>query len=450
MITAEQQVRWFEQQLAQGGPSQPEPDWLEQVREDARRAASRLPALNRKQEAWRYTSIENLLKHSFQSANDSLDLTVEDISDGLLPAMNAYRLVFVNGRYRASLPSLESEPFPDGVTLGSLSAACIRDAGLLAAWFGKTANPVEHIFTALNTALIDDGLFIHVGPHVELERPVEVIYITTELENTCLVPTRNLILLESGAGATLVERFISQGPSMYFHNNLTEISVGEGASLSHYRVQDESRNAWHLSSLYLSQGSHSVYRGVTLAFGAAWSRTDYHAGLTQASAHCLLNGFYAVGDRQLTDFHLNVQHVAPACTSREKFKGLLHGKGRAVFDGHILVEKQAQYSDAHLANDNLMLVRDAEVDTKPQLEIYADNVKCSHGTTVGQLDPQQVFYLRSRGIDARAARRLLSQGFAAEIIETIDVVELREHITDKLTGILNTALDADGELRNGY
>ncbi len=185
--------------------------------------------------------------------------------------------------------------------------------------------------------------------------------------------------------------FAATDAALYFNNTLSEIVLGDGATLMHYRVQEESRSAWHLSSLYLSQAQHSRYRGTTLAFGGAWSRTDYNAHFMHAGAECDLNGLYTVGDRQLTDFHLDVQHSVPGCRSRERFKGILYGKGRAVFDGRILVDKQAQLSDAQLTNDNLMLTRDAEVDTKPQLEIYADDVKCSHGTTVGQLDPDAGF-----------------------------------------------------------
>jgi Fe-S cluster assembly protein SufD len=199
-----------------------------------------------------------------------------------------------------------------------------------------------------------------------------------------------------------------------------------------------------LSSLYLSQQAQSHYQGTTLAFGSAWARTEYHTRFEQEGAACELNGLYTVGDGQLTDFHLDVQHSVPGCVSREQFKGVLYGKGRAVFDGRILVDKQAQHSDAQLTNDNLMLTRNAEVDTKPQLEIYADDVKCSHGTTIGQLDPQQVFYLRSRGIDETAARKILCLGFAGEVLDSIEVPALRDAVTRKLSDTLNAAVEVEG------
>jgi Fe-S cluster assembly protein SufD len=444
MITAEQQRSWVQQLLtpADGGLPGKSPGWLMHAREAARQAVAELPVLDRKQEAWRYTSIEALLKHRFRPAPDAADLPALDISDCLLPEFDSYRLVFANGRFDPQLSSIEG--LPGGVSLGSLRAGLSTDPELLATWFGQTANHTEHVFTAMNTALVNDGVFVHVGSQLELDRPIEVIYLSRTDRDPLLMQARNLIVLDTGAKATLVERFIGFGPSAYFHNNLTEISVAKSASLNHYRVQDESRSAYHLSSLYLSQQAHSRYHGTTLAFGGAWTRTDYNTSFKQEGAECVLRGLYTVGDQQLTDFHLNVHHGVPGCTSREQFKGVLYGKGRAVFDGRILVDKQAQHSDAHLTNDNLMLTRNAEVDTKPQLEIYADDVKCSHGTTVGQLDPQQVFYLRSRGIDEIAARKMLCLGFAGEVLDSIESPALRDAATRKLNDTLNAAVEVKG------
>ncbi len=438
MITANDQRSWFQQLLAQAGPDLPGSDlaWLAQARDTARQAVSELAIPHRKQEAWRYTSIDGLLKNRFEPAADaSAAVPPLTVADCVLPALDSYRLVLVNGRCVAHLSSVEA--LPAGVTLGSLRTALTSDPGLLATWFGQTANHTEHVFTALNTALVNDGVFIHVANGVALDRPLEVVYLSVTDTDAIMIQPRNLVVLEAGASATLVERCIGSGQSPYFHNNLTEIAVGEGAALHHYRLQDESRSAYHLSSLYLSQAGHSHYHGTALAFGGAWARTDYNVRFRHAGAECTLNGLYTAGDKQLTDLHLNVQHSVPGCASRERFKGILYGRGRAVFDGRILVEKQAQRSDAFLSNDNLMLTRDAEVDTKPQLEIYADDVKCSHGTTVGQLDPQQVFYLRSRGIDEAAARRMLCLGFAGEILDSIGVQPLREHVADKLAQTLN-------------
>ena len=212
--------------------------------------------------------------------------------------------------------------------------------------------------------------------------------------------------------------------------------VGQQAALEHYRIQNESREASHLSNLYLSQEKDSTYQGVSLALGAKWSRTEYRASFKGEHADCDLNGLYTVGDKQLNDFHLDVQHSVPGCSSREQFKGILYGKGRGVFDGRVLVDQYAQKTEAHLTNDNLLLTADAEIDTKPQLEIYADDVKCSHGTTVGQIEPEQIFYMRSRGIDPVAAHKMLSMGFAEGVLDKISLLMLREYAAEILTGTL--------------
>ncbi|MEA3302619.1 MAG: Fe-S cluster assembly protein SufD [Pseudomonadota bacterium] len=443
MITLEKQRSWFEQQLAAGSTRHTgeNPQWLQLVREDAIEAAAQLPLHNRSHEAWRYTSIEGLLRASFAGDAQAHQQDQAVIDDLLLPDFDSYRLVLVNGEFNARLSSCTD--LPPGVRVESLRTALHTDTELLANWFGSTANHSESIFSALNTALINDGFFIHIDQDIELQRPIEVVYVNSGLnpgeDQQLMMHPRNLVVLQPGAKATLVERFVGTIPSRYFHNNLTEISLQQNATLKHYRLQDESRDAWHLSSISINQQSHSDYRGVTLAFGGAWARTEYHLDFDHEHATCGLSGLYTVGDKQLTDFHLTVKHRVADCRSREQFKGILYGGGRAVFDGHILVDKDAQRSDAQLSNDNLMLTRNAEVDTKPQLEIYADDVKCSHGTTIGQLDPQQLFYMRSRGIDEATARSMLCQGFAAEIIGQIDLPPLRKHATEILTNCLKQA-----------
>ena len=246
------------------------------------------------------------------------------------------------------------------------------------------------------------------------------------------------MVLESGARATLVERYASPGDSVYFNNALVEVLLQDGARLQHYRVQEESINAYHISGLYVRLAGGSDYAGTCLALGGAWSRTDCNVEFSAGGASAQLNGLYVVGDRRFADFHLDVRHSVPDCASRENFKGIVLGRGRAVFDGRILVDKDAQHSDAQLSNANLLLSRNAEVDTKPQLEIYADDVKCSHGTSVGQLDPQQVFYLRSRGIPEAEARKMLCLGFAGEVLDGCTVGGLQEQVQVRLRELLDS------------
>jgi Fe-S cluster assembly protein SufD len=398
--------------------------WLQQARQAAQLALGELSIPQRKQEIWRYSNTDKLFKNSFVPAADDFSaIQPVDIEDYLLDDFDSYRLVIVNGRCIASLSDVYK--LPEGVKLDSLRDALTTDPELMSAWFGHTANHHQHVFTALNTALTNDGVFMHIDAGVQLDKPIELIYISLSLDEPTMIQPRNLCVLEQGASATLIERYVSTGESVYFNNNLSEVVLGEQANLIHYRVQEESRQAYHLGSIFLSQKASSVYNNTSVAMGGAWARTDFNVDFKEQDAQCHLNGLYMVGDQQLVDYHLNVRHSVPNCSSTENFKGILYGKGKAVFDGLIYVAKDAQGTDAHLSNANLMLTRKAEVDTKPQLEIYADDVKCSHGTTVGQLDSQQVFYLRSRGIDEATAHKMLCLGFAGEIINEIEIDVLK-------------------------
>lgn len=430
MITADLQQRWAKGLTGEAG--QADTDWLELLRRQAAERISELPPLTRKQENWRYTNVEPILKQAFTPVVEA----PRDYS-GTLPESGAsFRLVFVDGWFMPALSRIGE--LPAGATLSGLHQAIGRDDDVVRQNLNRATGGGEHLFTALNTALINDGLLLHLSAGLILEQPIEVFYLNSASDQSLLVQPRNLVVLDEGASATLVEHFLPGNGSGYLHNNLTEVLLGDASRLDHYRIQDDANDAWHQCRVALDQGHDSHYHGITLAFGGRLSRTEYHSAFSAEGASCILRGLYTVGDDQLTDFHLDMRHSVPRCTSREQFKGLLYGKGRAVFDGRILVDKNAQKSDAQLTNDNLLLTRRAEVDTKPQLEIYADDVKCNHGTTVGQLDNQQIFYLRTRGIEEGMATRMLCLGFAAEIIEQILLPELREQALARLHRTLDT------------
>ncbi|WP_457667761.1 Fe-S cluster assembly protein SufD [Thiolapillus sp.] len=419
---------WARSLAKQASPSPA--DWLAKLRQQADEQLDNLPLPRRKLEAWRYSRVDALLKQQFLPVVRAPDCSSLRPPDSSSPCA----LVFVDGWFSKTLSRIDG--LPEGVTLRSVHQALNDADEQLRLHLGKIANSGENLFTALNTAMINDGLFLHIPAGVHLAEPIEVFYLNSAADQALLAQPRNLLVLDDKAEATVIEHFLGGDGRGYFHNNLTEIRLHDNASLSHYRIQDESSSAWHLSNLYLQQGEKSHYHGITLSFGGKWARTDYRTDFSGPEADCELRGLYVVGDDQLSDFHLDIHHNQPACNSREQFKGLLYGKGRAVFDGRILVDQIAQLTDAQLTNDNLMLTRNAEVDTKPQLEIYADDVKCSHGTTVGQLDPQQIFYLRSRGIEETAATHMLCQGYAQEIIEHIHLDSLREQALKRLQDTL--------------
>ncbi len=449
----QKQRDWFQQILKQDESiAEHDPAWLQQLRQDADRSIRQSAVLSRKQEAWRYSRVEGLFERDFNLVpSEPGDEPSFDIENYRLDGLESFRLVFVNGVYAAEMSDLSG--LPDGVRLNNLRSELAKDSSVLEQWLGVARQHNDHVFSALNNALLDDGLLLHIGAAVRLDKPVEIIYLDTHQPQSgaagSLLQTRNIIVLDNGASVSLIERYIGahheNHDQHYFHNHVSDIILRDGATLEHVRYQDEHRDAWHLASIYVTQGRRSRYRGCHLALGGSWARTSCQVVPEAAQADCELTGLYAVGDEQLVDFHLDIQHQVPECRSREQFKGIIYGKGRAVFDGHILVSPQAQHSDAALTNDNLLLSPDAEVDTKPQLEIYADDVKCSHGTTVGRLDRQQMFYLQSRGIAEADARRLLCQGFAVDIFDHISNEVLKADMADRLIHVLNQASFTAGE-----
>ena len=446
MKTATDSRQWFTHLLQQADSTAATEThaWLNRAKDDARSALQTLPLPEKKHEDWRYTSIEGLLQHEFEPVSADFDaLQTEDIDNWLLPDTEAYRIVFANGRFVPALRNFDQ--LPAGVTIGSLRYALTHEPKSLAIWFGQTANHAEQIFTALNTALINDGLFVHIQHDITLERPIEVVHLNLGLDTPQLIQPRNLLVLEHGANAKLIERYESSGESVYFHNAVSEILLEDNAALTHYRLQQESPQAYHLHQSFLAQAANSQYRSTSLALGGKWARHDLEVRFQAQGADCETSGLYLVGDKQLSDQHLDVKHSHPHNASRHNYKGILHGSGRAVFDGRILVDKAAQKTDAHLSNKNLLLSRNAEVDTKPQLEIYADDVKCSHGTTVGQLEPEQLYYLRSRGIDTFTAMKMLCLGYAAEILDTIELPPVRKHAEQQLHELLDNIAAKLGE-----
>lgn len=445
MSTATPSRDWFEQLLAHGGQDGETTPGLVNVREQARQAIQELPIPGRRQEAWRYTSVGEILGQDFTPAEADLDLGLTwEAKDWLLPTTNSYRLMFINGHFAPALSNVEE--LPEGVNLGGLGSVLRLDPKALNIWFGQAANHRHDIFTALNSALVNDGLFVHLDKGVELERPIEVMHLNLAPEQALLIQPRNLIVMEAGAKAQLVERFRSVGESVYFHNGVSELMLEPEAELDHVRLQEESPRAYHLHESFLAQGDNSRYRHHSINLGGKWSRHELQVRFQGQGADCDSHGLNLVGDRQISDQHLDVLHNTAGNSGNHTYKSIAYGDGKSVFDGRILVEKDAQKTDAHLNNQNLLLSRRAEVDTKPQLEIYADDVKCSHGTSVGQLDPQQLFYLRSRGIDRLTATKMLCIGFANEILSSIQDEHIRQHAEQAMLGILDQVLSQQDEV----
>lgn len=405
--------------------------WLRAAREQALGRVRALGIPTAKDEGWRYTGLRALAEQPFVPVTDPIGgVGAADLDGHLVPGLDTHRAVLVDGRWVPSLSQLDG--LPVGVRAGSLRALLAADPGVLEGRLNRVAGEGAHVFAALNTAGFDDGLVLIIERGVVLDKPLELIQLSTAAEGPRVVQPRHLVVIAAGAQATLIERYLGQGFGAYCTNSLVEVSLEAEARLRHYRIQIEGTGAFHLSGVYLRQAGGSGYQGVDIGLGAAWARTDRVVRFSGPHAECDLKGLYLAGDRQLLDYHLDVAHGVPQCTSRETYKGILYGRGRAVLDGRVLVALDAQKSDAHLSNKNLLLSREAEVDTKPQLEILADDVRCSHGTTVGQIEPELLFYLRARGIPAPLARRMLCLGFAEEIIDALDPEPLRDYLTEQV------------------
>ena len=402
--------------------------WLAEQRRKAVDKLFDLGLPNPRQEAWRYSDVQRLLDQGFITADEAEAVDPALIRGRFLRDPVAARLVFVDGLFQPDL----SDTGLEGVKLGSLRGAMARADKVVLQALGSVSGVGEHGFAALNLATMQDGAVLHIAEGVKLDQPIELLHLSSDAAAGHSLRPRHLIILEAGARATLIERYQALEESSYFTNLVCEVVLREGASLRHERIQQESPQAYHLSDLHVGLAADARYHGVSAALGGSWSRTNLHNRFTAAGARCELDGLYLAGETQLVDFHLDVDHAVPGCESRENFKGLISGRGKAVFDGRILVREQAQKSSAHLSNANLMLSRQAEIDTKPQLEILADDVQCSHGTTVGQLDPQALFYLRSRGLSEEQAKRLLCLGFAQEILDRFESESLREELSEEI------------------
>ncbi|HEX4264868.1 MAG TPA: Fe-S cluster assembly protein SufD [Verrucomicrobiae bacterium] len=384
-----------------------------------------------KDEDWRFTNVAPIARLPFKPMIESArDKAVAEMLPGAVFAKLAgSRMVFVNGHYAAELSSIGA--LPGGVKVSNLAAALAHDSALVEKHLGRYAQAQGNAFAALNQAFFTDGAFIYVPGGVTIEEPIQLIFISSAKEAGETIQPRNLIIADTNSKLTVVESYLSIGNAPYFTNAVTELVAGDNARVEHVKFQDESADAYHIATIQGQFGRTSRVTVHSFAVGAKLSRNNIRANLAGEGLECILNGLYLTKDEQLADHHMVVEHAQPHCASHEYFNGILDDKSKGVFHGRILVQRIAQKTDAKQTNKNLLLSDDATADTKPQLEIYADDVKCTHGATIGQLNDESIFYLRSRGIDTVTARRMLIHAFAGEIIERIQCDGAREEL-DKL------------------
>jgi Fe-S cluster assembly protein SufD len=418
-----EKFRRFETQASQ-------PTWLLPIRKAgmARFAELGLPTL--KDEDWRFTNVAAIAKLPFNPAFDQTDdVTADQLAKFTFSKLPGAKLVFVNGHFAPKLSTVKN--LPSGVRVGSLAATLASDAAFLEKHLGRYAQSADNGFSALNQAFFLDGGFVHVPAGKIVEEPIQFIYVSTAKENGATFHPRNLVISEASSHATILESYISLGSTGYFTNAVTELFAGDNAHLEFVKFQDEAADAFHMAAFHGEFGRASNVNVHSFALGAKLSRNNIRTKLAGEGLECILNGLYLTRGEQLADHHMIVEHAQPHCASHEYFNGILDDKSKGVFHGRILVRPIAQKTDAKQTNKNLLLSDDATADTKPQLEIYADDVKCTHGATIGQLNDESVFYLRSRGISPETARRMLIHAFAGEIIERIKHEPAREEL-DKL------------------
>ncbi len=400
-----------------------EPEWLALRRSSAMSAFEAAGFPTMRDEDWHFTSVAPIAGRKFQLAVTAGDVTEADVDAFTFGQTDWHTFVFVDGRFRADL---STEAVPEGVTVESLAGLVDSgDQALLERHLGRIATPGSSAFTALNTAFAADGAVIRVLPDSVVETPIHLIFITTAEAAGSVSHPHNLFLAERHSSATVIESYVSLGDSEYFTNTVTEAYVAEGARLNHYKLQAESESAFHVGTIQVHQAANSRYESFSLATGAALSRTNVNTKLDGDAAECVMNGLYMVDGTQHVDHQTSIEHVAPNCPSHELYKGILDGHSHGVFNGKVYVHPEAQKTDGKQSNNNLLLSEHARIDTKPQLEIFADDVKCTHGATVGRLDETAMFYLRSRGIGVAQARKLLTYAFAADVLEKMELEPLK-------------------------
>ncbi len=376
-------------------------------------------------EEWKYTNVSRIERQAFMAMAEAVPdaAAAKLLLDKLAPEReSSHWLVFVNGRYAPELSSLQK--LPEGVVLGSLAQAMEQAPDTLQPYLADRTG--QTVFGGLNTAFMADGAWLRVPRDTVVEQPIHLLYLATQ-SGVAIYP-RNLLVAEPGARATVIEHYAGADEAVYLTNTVTQIFTAGNASIEHYKLQQESAQAFHIAGIHAQQKQDSRLESHSISLGGLLTRNDITTTFDATGCDVTLNGLYLVGGRQHVDNHTRVDHASPSGTSHEYYRGVMEGSSRAVFNGKVVVHPGAQKTNAHQSNHNLLLSRDAEVDTKPQLEIYADDVQCTHGATVGQIDDEQLFYLRSRGIEDAIAQSLLVHAFAHDVIERIRVQSLRRRL----------------------
>jgi Fe-S cluster assembly protein SufD len=430
----------LEEKLGREGDS-----WLHEIRKGAMGRFAELGFPTTKLEEWKFTNVAPIARVPFRAAEFRWDGLAEERLAELPLAHSAFseccsRIVFINGHYS---PQLSSPDLPERLIVGSLASAIKHSTPEVKQHLARYADYEHQAFVALNTAFIEDGAFIEIPRGLAVDTPIYVLFVSTADEPIASHP-RTLIIVGEDSRASIIEDYLSLGDGSYFTNAVTEIVLGENSVIEHYRLQDENHETFHVSTVQVSQAGSSSFTSHSISFGGALVRNDVSVALDGEGADCTLNGLYIAAGDQHVDNHTVIDHTKPHCSSNELYKGILDDRSSAVFNGAIIVRKDAQKTDARQSNKNLLLSEAASINSKPQLEINADDVKCAHGTTIGHLDEDSIYYLRSRGVGLNDARRVLTYGFANDVINRMKLDAVRVRLECSLLASLATG-HAEGE-----
>ena len=417
------------QTIAPALPGQTVP-WLKALRAQALEKFSVNGFPSPREEEWRYTNVSAIEKKLFAPVLSGAPVTqLSAVNFEWLKShqlQDTWSVVLIDGHFSAEFSVLDG--LPETVSVISMADALAKQPERLETYLGHAVNNTEHNFIAFNTAWFTDGLFVHVPAKQVLEKPIQVLNVVTQSD--VMATTRNVIIIDDMAEARVIETF-GGGIQSYLTAAVTEVFVGRNADLTLFKMQCESEKAYHFGGIYIKQAQDARFTHHNFAFGGLLARSDIHADLDQAS-ECELNGLYLGVNRQHIDNHTRINHLKPHASSREMYKGVLDDRARGVFQGRVVVAEDAQKTDSQMNNRNLLLSNEAEADTKPQLEIYADDVKCGHGVTVGQLDEKSIFYLQSRCIDEETARNMLTFAFANEMVDKINIKSLHDKVLEQV------------------
>lgn len=393
--------------------------WLKALRQQATTQFNNngLPA--KKVEDWKYTSLWTLAQQSFTHDADKTSLSAQQC-DQIALLDDAYRFVIIDGEFSQALSTVDE--LPAGITVTALSASLNSVEQVL----GKQVELTKVGLTALNTMLMNEGVVVTVAADVQIKKPIELLVINSGNTDGLASHLRNVITLGNNSKATVIEHYVGLSDVTSLTNVVTEVVLAEKAELNHYKLQQESDNAFHIATLAARQEQGSQWLTNNISLGGKLARNDVHSQLLGEQSHVVMDGLYLVNNEQHVDNHTRVDHAVPNTTSEELYKGVLNDKSHAVFNGKVIVHKDAQKTDANQQNHNLLLSRGCEIDSKPEMEIYADDVKCAHGSTVGQINEDQLFFLRARGLDEISARSLLTYAFAVDILERIPSEDIRQ------------------------